>query len=223
MAAETTTYKMSYEEFLRHSDEDTHAEWVDGKVTFDMLPKKTHQSMVGFLYQIISLFVRLFHLGKVRLGPFEVRLQPAGPSREPDILFLTNEHLDRMSEERLVGAPDLVIEVISNESVRRDRDQKMREYAAAGVREYWIIDPRPGKQRADFLHLDAEGVYTLAATEDDERVASAVIPGFWLRPAWIWQADTISPLICALEIDGVAEAITRQIEQVRQRTTDDGR
>jgi Uma2 family endonuclease len=181
-----------------------------------MLPNNTHQNAVELLYEIITLFVRLFALGKVRLAPFEVRLQPGGPSREPDILFLATEHLDRMTEERLVGAPDLVIEVVSNESVRRDRDEKVREYAAAGVREYWIIDPRPGKQRADFLHLDADGVYTLAATEDDERVPSLVLPGFWLRPAWLWGADTLNPLLCALEIDGVAAALSAQIQQAQQ-------
>ena len=54
-----------------------------------------------------------------------------------------------------------------------------------------MIDPRPGKQRADFLQLDETGEYALIATEDDERYASAVLPGFWLRPAWLWQGEQI--------------------------------
>ena len=81
------------------------------------------------------------------------------------------------------------------------------------MREYWLVDPRPNKQRADFFRLDAAGEYELYGTEDDERVESQVLPGFWLRPAWLWQVDTLNPLTCCLELEGVAAALTRQIEQ----------
>jgi Uma2 family endonuclease len=65
---------MSYEEFLRWSNEDTHAEWVNGEVIIKVPPKDVHQSTVGFLYELLSLFVRLFDLGRVRVAPFEVKL-----------------------------------------------------------------------------------------------------------------------------------------------------
>jgi Uma2 family endonuclease len=116
----------------------------------------------------------------------EVKLQPEGSSREPDILFVATENLERLTQERLNGPPDLVIEVISDDSVKRDRDDKYREYRDAGVREYWIVDPREGRQRADFFRLDdaagatERGEYRLFATEDDARVESRVLSGFWL-------------------------------------------
>ena len=56
-----------------------------------------------------------------------------------------------------------MIEIVSNDSVRRDRFDKLREYGRAGVREYWVIEPRPGKLRADFLQLDETGEYALIA------------------------------------------------------------
>jgi Uma2 family endonuclease len=203
---------MTYEAFLEWADEDTHAEWVDGEVIIHMPPKHIHQITLGFLHQLLSLFVNLFNLGIVQIAPFEVKLPNS--SREPDILFVASEHLDRLTEERLVGPPDLIVEIVSKDSVQRDRDDKFGEYRAAGVREYWIIDPRPGKQRADFFHLDETGAYRLFATEDHERVESHILPGFWLRPAWLWQADTLDPLTLFFEMRGVSAEQAQQIQQM---------
>ena len=210
--------KMSYEAFLEWADEDTYAEWdaSTGEVIILMPPKNIHQVTLGFLYQLLDLFVRLFNLGKVGIAPFEVKLKPAGSSREPDIFFITNENLARLTEDRLVGPADLMIEIISADSVHRDRHDKFKEYREAGVREYWIVDPRPRKQRADFFRLDVAGEYELFATEDDEWVASPVLPGFRLRPAWLWQADTLNPLMCSLEIEGMAATLMQQIQQASQ-------
>ncbi|HEX9921424.1 MAG TPA: Uma2 family endonuclease [Anaerolineae bacterium] len=209
-----TRLKMSYEEFLAWADEDTHVEWVDGEVIVHMPPKNIHQTTLGFLYRLLGLFVDLFGLGKVGIAPFEVKLMPDGPSREPDLFFIANENLDRLTEDRLVGPADLIIEIVSTDSVRRDRQDKLQEYRDAGVQEYWVIDPRSNKQRADFYQRDEKGEYQLYATEDDDRAISQVLPGFWLRPAWLWQVETLSPLTCCLEIEGVAAALSRQLGQV---------
>jgi Uma2 family endonuclease len=205
---------MSYEEFLQWADEDTHAEWVGGEVIIHMPPKDVHQAVVGFLHRLLGLFVDLFNLGRVRIAPFEVRLESVGSSREPDLFFITQENLDRLTPERLIGPPDLVIEVISDDSVSRDRDDKFKEYRQAGVREYWIVDPRPEKQRADFYRLAADGDYALFATEDDERVHSHALPAFWLRPAWLWQVDALDPLTAFFEMRGVSPEQAEQILHV---------
>ncbi len=212
-----TRLKMSYEEFLAWSDDDTRAEWdaSTGEVIIQMPPTNTHQITLGFLFNLLNTFVHLFDLGKVSIAPFEVKLKPGGSAREPDIFFVAKENLNRLTDERLLGSPDLIIEIISLESVGRDRNAKFKEYAEAGVREYWIIDPRPGKLRADFFRRDAQGQYELYATEDDERVESQGIPGFWLRPIWLWQADTLNPLTCALEIEEVAAALQEQINKLQ--------
>jgi Uma2 family endonuclease len=211
---EAPRLRMSYEAFLQWVDEGTHAEWVEGEVIVHMPPKHVHQNAVEFLYELLNLFVRLFNLGKVRIAPFEVKLKPGGSSREPDILFVTQENLNRLTEERLMGPPDLIVEIVSADSVQRDRDDKFQEYREAGVREYWIIDPRPGKQRADFFHLDETGAYRLFATEDNERVESHLLSGFWLRPAWLWQADTLDPLTTFFEMRGLSTEQAQQIQQL---------
>ncbi|MCK6629813.1 MAG: Uma2 family endonuclease [Anaerolineae bacterium] len=217
--AQPTRLKMSYEEFLEWSNEDTHAEWdaSTGEVIIFMPPKDIHQTTLSFLYELLSLFVRLFNLGKVGFAPFEVKLKPDGSSREPDIFFVAKPNLERWTEDKLFGPADLIIEIVSTSTVQNDRRDKFREYAEAGVQEYWIIDPRPGKQRADFFRLDEQGQYYLFATEDNQQVKSQVLPNFWLRPAWLWQVDTLNPLTCALEIEGVAAALTQQIQQVQSK------
>jgi Uma2 family endonuclease len=192
--SETGALKMSYEEFLAWSDEDTHAEWVDGEVTLFMPPIRIHQTTEGFLYKLLSLYIDTFNWGQLLIAPFEMRLSRS--AREPDILFIATENLWRLTPERLVGPADLLIELVSAGSVKRDRQEKFREYAEAGVHEYWIIDPRPTQRRADFFRLEeAGGGYVRFGSEADERVESQVVPGFWLRPVWLWQGDRLNPLL----------------------------
>lgn len=216
---QSTPLRMSYEEFLAWSDEDTHAEWVpldtlgNGEVIVQMPPKLIHQEVADFLSKLLGLFVHLFGLGKLVTAPFEVKLGPGHSSREPDILFVATKNLDRLTQERLNGPPDLIIEVISKDSVKWDRDDKYKEYRDAGVREYWIIDPRLGRQRADFFCLDDQGEYRLFATEEDARIESQVLSGFWLRPEWLWQADTLDPLLTFCEMAGLPEPVVNQFRE----------
>jgi Uma2 family endonuclease len=178
---------MSYEAYLAEDWDNHLAEWVNGEVIIHMPASNEHQSIVGFLLSLLREFVTLLDLGTVRVAPFEVKLWPNGPSREPDIFFVRKENLHRLTSKRFEGAPDLIIEVISVGSVQRDRDKKFQEYAQAGVPEYWILDSRPGRHRADFFGLNESGNYELIATEDEERVESTMIEGFWLNPSWLWQ------------------------------------
>lgn len=206
----STRLKMSYQEFLDWTTEDTHAEWVKGEVFIHMPPKYIHQSTLGFLYNLIRLFIDLFELGQVHVAPFEMQVIPGLISREPDLFFIAKQNLNRLTEDKLIGPPDLIVEIVSKSSMKQDREDKLKEYAMAGVLEYWIVDPRPDKQRADFYQLGENGMYTLFATEEDERVESKVLPGFWLKPAWLWQKE-LTPLDCALQIDQVRTKLKEQL------------
>jgi Uma2 family endonuclease len=176
---------MSYEEYLAWAGEDVHAEWVNGEVIVQKPPKEPHQRVVAFLLQLMGLFIQLFRLGELLPAPFEMRAVPDGPARQPDLLFVAREHLDRLSAERLTGPADLVVEVISDDSVARDRADKFYEYQDAGVREYWILDSRPGRERADFYVLDDKGRYRPVPIDPNGRYHSTVLPGLWLEVDWV--------------------------------------
>lgn len=198
--AEPQRLHMSYDEYIAWADEDVHAEWVDGEVIVQMPPYDVHQIVLNFLNRLLAEYVEFQELGVVLIAPFEMRLLSEKSARQPDILVITTENLGRLSRERLEGPADLVVEIVSRDSVRRDRHDKLHEYRRAGVREYWVVDPRPGRNRADFYRLDAAGEYELYATDEDERVPSAVLPGFWLRPAWLWLESKPPVMTAFLEI-----------------------
>jgi Uma2 family endonuclease len=212
VAGEVLRLKMSFEEFMAWA-EDKHAEWVEGEGIIFMPAKKYHQLVLGFLHQLMGLFVHFTQAGTVLVTPFAMRAEPDGPVREPDILFVAREHLARLTENLLLGPADLIVELISDESVRRDRHEKFHEYRQAGVREYWVIDPRPDRHRADFFRLDADGQYELFATEDDDRVDCGALAGFWLRPSWLWEVETRDPLLTFFEMRGLSPEQAQQLHQ----------
>ncbi len=212
--------RMSYEKYLSWAGEDRFSEWVDGEVIVFMPAKTVHQTLLGFLNRLLGLFVELFQLGSIQVTPFEMRLRKVRASREPDILFVATANIGQLTPERLDGPADLVIEIVSDDSVQRDRRDKYLEYAEAGVKEYWIIDPRPQKHRADFYILNEQGQYELFATEDDEKVSSAVLTGFWLRPEWLWQAGSLDPFLAFCEMRGFSLEQANQFKELFRRGPD---
>jgi Uma2 family endonuclease len=215
-ASEALALRMSYDDYLAWHDEDIHAEWVDGEVIIHMPPTDIHQAVVTFLDRLIGIFVEALQLGRVQVAPFEVHLSPDGPSREPDLLFVHRDNLDRLQPKRVDGPPDLVIEIVSTDSVHRDRVDKFDEYERAGVQEYWIIDNRPGVRRAWFYRLGADGRYALALTGVDRIYRSVVLPGFWLSEDWLWDPvpDTLKAIALVVGPDRVADALRRALAEV---------
>ena len=139
----------SYEEYLGWSGENHYVEWVNGEILVYCGLTVTHQHMLGCLLIALNSYVRHFDLGKVTMIPFEMRVLPGRSSRAPDIIFIAKTHRARLTEGRCDGPADLVIEILDDESIKRDRDDKFYEYQEAGVREYWLVDPRRCKERID--------------------------------------------------------------------------
>jgi len=175
----------TYEEYLALPDDGRIVEWANGEIIEHMPPSAPHQDDVTLLISLLRGYVRRLNLGRVMVAPFEVRLWPDGPSREPDILFVSRSHASAVGHKRFEGAPDLVVEIISPASVTLDRVDKYLEYERAGVGEYWIIDPRPRQQQADFFVRGEGGRFVSAPVDDDGVYHSTVLPGFRLRLDWL--------------------------------------
>ena len=203
--------KMSYEEFLDWADEDTLAEWVDGEVVMYSPASRQHQTIVGFLMGVLHSFAELRDLGVVLSAPFQMKLEHG---REPDLLFVARENLGRLRETYLDGPADLVVEVISPDSVARDRGEKFYEYAQGGVPEYWLIDP--DVKWAEFYRLGADGRYRTAFAGAEGEYHSHTLPGFWLRVEWLWQEPLLAVEDVLLEVSGEAYAL-RLIERLQRR------
>lgn len=188
--------KLSYEEFLAWCDEDTWAEWVDGEVIVLSPASTQHQLIKKFLVGILDAYVQRHDLGVVLDAPFQMKTRPDLPGREPDVLFIANEHRDRLKENHLDGPADLVVEIVSPESRLRDRGEKLAEYEMGGVREYWLLDPEA--RRADCYRLGEDGRYRMVDPEPGGIYRSLVLPGFWLKGDWLWR-EPLPPVLQVLK------------------------
>lgn len=176
--------KISYEEFLKLY-EGQYAEWVGGRVQMGMSVSEQHADDSGFLESVLRFYVDARDLGKVYSAPFQMRLANQERGREPDIMFVATSNLGRLTPQYLDGPSDLAVEILSPESVGRDRGEKFVEYEAAGVREYWLIDPE--RKQAEFYILDENEQYQLVLSGKNGIFRSRVVEGFYLRIEWLWQ------------------------------------
>jgi len=177
--------RMTFEEFLEWADEDTHAEWVNGEVIWMSPLSDEHQDLEIWLLTILRYFLSVHPLGVLRYENYQMRTGPNLPSRQPDILFVANEHRSRLKRVYLDGPADLVIEIVSPDSRGRDRGDKYGEYEEGGVPEYWLLD-QPRRQ-AEFYQLGEDGRYLLLPIGEDGIYRSRALPGFWVKVEWLWQ------------------------------------
>lgn len=133
--------RWSVEEYL---DLDTGrlVEYSSGYLEFPPIPTMAHQDIVSFLYDLLRAFILKNHLGKVYFAPVPVRLGRQ-EYREPDVFYVSTSRVLEAAGTYPSGA-DLVMEVVSGSPAGRDRDlvRKRRDYALAGIPEYWIVDPQ---------------------------------------------------------------------------------
>jgi len=203
--------RMTWEEFLEWCDEDTHAEWVAGQVVVHSPANYRHQDLTGFLAAVLRTYTETRRLGTIVTEPFQMKLGEV--SRSPDILFVSAERSERIKPTYLDGPADLVVEIVSPDSGVRDRGEKFYEYESAGVAEYWLIDPI--RQQAEFYQLDESGRYRTVQPDPGGRYYSKVLPGFWLKPDWLWQQPLPPAIQAVAEIvgidPGIAEAFQRAL------------
>lgn len=173
---------VSYDEFLAWADEDVRAEWIDREVHLMPPASNRHQDLVRFLTSLFSTVVEATDSGAVvRPAPFQMKLENG---REPDVLVVTEENLDRVQDTHLEGPADLVVEILSPGSGPRDRGDKFYEYEAAGIPEYWIVDPE--REQLEVYRL-VDDRYESAFMGAEGRVESTLLEGLWVRAEWFWQ------------------------------------
>lgn len=137
-----------------------------------------------------------------------------GLLRDPKNLDDETRHFARLEPTYLDGPADLVVEIVSPESVGRDRGEKFYEYEEAGIPEYWLLDPQV--KRAEFYQLGEAAQYQLATLDEVGRYRSREVAGFWLKVAWLWQEPLPPTDEALMEIGGQAYA-ERMVRKLRQR------
>jgi Uma2 family endonuclease len=147
-----------YEDYCRLPDDGWRYEVIRGRLLMAPAPKPRHQFSLGELHLAFRRFVDAGDLGAVLLAPIDVVLAKLATPVQPDLLFIRQERLDIVKENRIEGPPDLIVEVLSPSNWTTDRRDKHALYAEAGVAEYWIVDP---EQRTIEVFVLEEGGYRL--------------------------------------------------------------
>lgn len=138
----TTVFKkkgLTYEDYSKTPD-DKRCELIDGELLMTPSPIPYHQWISKNVLYEMEKFVRENKIGGVFGAPCDVHLDDEN-ILQPDILFIAKERLNIIGEKNIQGAPDLVVEVLSESTAYRDLVKKKRVYAKFGVKEYWIVDP----------------------------------------------------------------------------------
>ena len=176
---------VSWEQFLAWAPDDWRVEWVAGEI-IEMPPSNIDDLDTSvFLTTFLLLYVQRHGLGRIFHAGALMRLAQKPTGREPDLVFVRREHVERIKPTFVDGPADLAVEIVSPDSVTRDYREKLAEYEAAGIPEYWIIDPR--QRTATFYQLDADGRYRAAQIGSDGIYTSREVTGFRLRVSWLWQ------------------------------------
>ncbi len=113
---------------------------INGELIMSPAPKANHQRIIGRLFNLLYDFVNANNMGEVIISPMDVHFDEENIF-QPDILFVSKESKNCRIEDWVYGAPDLIIEVLSESDSYYDTKKKLRVYEKYGVKEYFIVDP----------------------------------------------------------------------------------
>jgi Uma2 family endonuclease len=133
--------KLTYDDFLLFPDDGRRHELIDGEHYVTPCPNLAHQRVLGNLYFLIRAWLEQRPVGQVLLSPFDVVFTRFDVV-EPDLLYVSRERAPLiLTQKHFTGAPDIVVEIASPSTRKRDATIKLRLYERSGVAEYWIVDP----------------------------------------------------------------------------------
>ena len=171
--ADITRERMTMQEFLELPETNRIVELIHGELIVNPPPKDPHQLIVGSIYSYLKA---RSSRDQVRISPIGVRLD-AKNFVEPDIIWVSGpQSKSQLGEDGYWhGAPDLVVEILSPGTARRDRREKFRLYEKHGAREYWIVDPEA--EYIEAWRLDGDKFIQIGIFGPGESFESPVLGG----------------------------------------------
>ena len=164
----------TYDDYAALPDDGQRYEIVNGVLIMAPAPTPEHQDIVGMISHYLLVHVKLAGLGRIFPGPVDVEL---GLKQvfQPDVVVILNAHLDRIASKKIIGAPDLMVEIASPSTATYDRLTKYEKYAQAGVPEYWIV--KPTSRTVEVMVLENGEYRSLGLFSGQATLPSRVVPG----------------------------------------------
>lgn len=169
----------TYDDYARLPDNGFRYEVIDGALVMSPAPLVRHQSTFRQLFKVLVRHVERHRLGEVWSAPIDVVLGDRATPVQPDIVFVAQSRLHIVGRERIEGAPDLVVEILSRSTAARDRGLKFDLYAASGVREYWLVDP--DERSLEVYVLRGQAYAPLGTYRRGDVARSELLPGLKLK------------------------------------------
>jgi len=168
----------TYDDLRQMPEDGRRYELLDGEIVSSPAPKLRHQRIVTNVCLFLGRAKAAGH-GQLFTAPTDVVFDPRVAALEPDLVFIGRDRSEIMTEDNIQGAPDLVVEVLSESTRRRDIGAKLRTYARYGVRFYWVVDPEEDVVRV-YEHA-GEGFRPPVFLRADDTLACPLFPEITAR------------------------------------------
>jgi Uma2 family endonuclease len=180
----------TFEQYLERYAHDFY-ELESGKLVKMSPVHEDHDRISRYLITFFDTYFELRPIGQIRQAPFAMRLLSGQYGREPDIQVILEANYDKLTPTYVNGPADIVIEIVSTESIGRDHDIKFQEYEEAGVNGYWILDPI--HKEARFYRIGDDGLYTRQETGQDGNYQTPLLPGLKVHVPTLWHEKLPGP------------------------------
>ncbi|WP_338833946.1 hypothetical protein MHLNE_03190 [Moorella humiferrea] len=175
---------LTYDDYVLFPEDGRRHELIGGEHYMTPAPTTVHQGFLAKLFHVLYQHVTANRLGQVFFAPVDVVLSPQDVV-QPDLIFISNDRRHRLTPQNVQGAPDLVVEIISEASRRLDKKLKRNLYARYDVLEYWLFDPE--LQEVEIYRRDAENrLVKEAEYEEQGTITSPLLPGLIINIEALW-------------------------------------
>ncbi len=173
-----STTKLTYADYVRFPEDGLRHEIIDGEHFVTPSPSLRHQRISGTLFYLLRSHLENHPVGELFYAPFDALLG-AHDIVVPDLLYLSEERRHFLTAKNLQGPPNLVIEILSPSTSRRDRRLKRDLYERVGVEEYWLVDPE--RNVVNIYRWEAGASESSAEYEKTATLTSPLFPGLNLQ------------------------------------------
>jgi len=180
----TSLTKLTYQDYLLLPEDGKRYEVIEGDLYMTPAPLTRHQFIVGRIHHLIMSYFENQGSGTVLVAPCDVLLSDTD-IMQPDLTVVLPGGLATITEKNIQGPPDVVVEVLSPSTAKRDRELKRKRYEHFGVREYWLVDPSTSS--LEILRLQKGQFMKQVSVNSPDQCSTDLLPGLIIDLSWVFQ------------------------------------
>ena len=168
----------TYDDYAELPEDGQRYEIIEGVLYVAPAAGEPHQASNIRFGSYLFTHVELAGLGRVYMPPFDIELSPKNVV-QPDVTVVLNHNLSVITPSRIIGSPDLVVEIASPSTVRYNRNKKLAAYERAGVPEYWIANTVD--RTVEILQLEQGAYRSVGVFQGQQTLPSQIVPNLPIR------------------------------------------